>query len=223
MIRAAALLLAVAVPVDLEFRPWFVDREISLARTRSGSQTPWIRAVAQIPAPAERVFALIENYAGYRELFAPLIQKATILEARDSNVRLHLVWPYPFPFRKRDAIVRYEAERLSDGSFRLSWHDDSREGDPAEGVRIARVAGETRIQPMSVDRCRVTYIFLGDLGGSFPSAFEESAWKHEPIGYVLALRRALGLPIPGESAPSSGERLVPASPSKLDRQGGQSR
>jgi hypothetical protein len=63
-------------------------------------------------------------------------------------------------------------------------------------VRIARVAGQTRIEPLSRDRCRVTYTYLGDLGGSFPRSFEEMAWRHEPLLYVQALRRRLGLSIP---------------------------
>lgn len=193
---AAALLLRLAAPPDPDFTPWFVEREVAVARARDGSRTPWIRAVAEIPAPAGRIVELVEDYGAYRELFAPLVKRASILESRGPTVRLHLVWPYPFPFRNRDAIVRYEGERLDDGAFRLFWRDDARPGDPAEGVRIARVAGETRIEPLAPDRCRVTYTFLGDLGGSFPRAFEEKAWRHEPVGYVLALRRALGLPIP---------------------------
>ncbi len=197
MIRSAVLLF-LAIPSDLDFRPWFVERGVEVSRTPSEPGTPWVRAVAEIPAPAGRVFALVENYPSYRDLFAPLIRKAVILESRGPAVRLHLVWPYPFPFRNRDAIVRYEAERLPDGVFRLSWKDDALPGDPAEGVRIPRVAGATLLEPLSGDRCRVTYTFLGDLGGSFPRAFEEKAWKHEPLGYVLALRRALGLPIPGK-------------------------
>jgi hypothetical protein len=198
VIRAAGLILglAAAIPAEPEFEPWFAERGIAVSRARVGSQPPWIRAVAEVPAPAERVYALVENYGGYPELFAPIVRKATVLETRGAAVRLHLVWPYPFPFRNRDAVVRYEGERRPDGTFLLSWRDDARKGDPAEGVRIARVAGETRIESVSPDRCRVTYVFLGDLGGSFPRAFEEKAWKHEPLGYVLALLRALDLPLP---------------------------
>ena len=65
-----------------------------------------------------------------------------------------------------------------------------------EGVRIQRVAGETRIEPLGLARCRVIYSYLGDLGGKFPASAQERAWKEEPIQYIRALRRGLKIPDP---------------------------
>ncbi len=201
MIGVAALLLF-AVPEELRFEPWVVEDQVAVSVARSGSETPWIRGVAEIGAPAERVFALLCDYGGYAALFAPVVRKSAVIERLGDNARLHLVWHYPFPFRNRDAIVRYETRRLEDGVFLVSWKDDARKGDPAEGVRIRRVAGETWIEPLSPERCRVTYTFLGDLGGSFPKAGEEKAWKREPVTYVLALRRRLEHVGPAAEAPA---------------------
>jgi START domain len=191
------LLLAAALAIPASgFEPWFREREISVSRTRETAETPWIRAVAELPASAEAVYQVVTDYAAYRELFAPAVARADVLEASSDIARIHFVWPYPFPFRKRDAIVAYAGERLAGGGFLLTWRDDARPSDPRSGVRIERVAGETRIETLAPERCRVTYTYLGDLGGSFPRAFEETAWRHEPLGYILALRRQLGLPIP---------------------------
>ena len=63
---------------------------------------------------------------------------------------------------------RTAASAFEAGGYRLTWRDDARASDPSEGVRIGRVAGETRIEPLAEGRCRVTYTFLGDLGGDFP-------------------------------------------------------
>jgi hypothetical protein len=188
---AAAAFLLLSIPEGLPFEPWVVEDGVAVSIARSGSATPWIRGVAEVGAPAGRVFDLICAWDGYAALFAHVLRKAAVIERFGDAARLHLVWRYPFPFRNRDAIVRYEAERLADGAFRVRWRDDAREGDPAEGVRLRRVAGETRIEPLSAERCRVIYTFLGDLGGSFPRAAEEKAWKREPAVYVLALRRRL--------------------------------
>lgn len=196
MILAALFVLLQTVPEGLPFAPWFTEREAAVSIARVANGKPWIRAVAEIPAPAEKVFATLSDYAGYRALFDPAVSLAAVLEAQELSARIHFVWPYPFPFRNRDGIVAYRGERLDDGTFLLSFRDAAAPGDPKRGVRIERIAGQTWIEPLGPGRCRVTYTYLGDLGGNFPKSLEERAWRHEPIGYVLAIRRALGLPIP---------------------------
>jgi hypothetical protein len=195
LVLAVAATSLAAIP-EAGFEPWFLEREVAVSRTRRAGETPWIRAVAELPAPADAIFAAVTDYARYREFFDPVVSKAAILNADGDRVRIHFVWPYPFPFRRRDAIVEYRGERRESGAFRVTWRDAVRPGDPTEGVRIERVAGETRIEALGEGRCRVTYTYFGDLGGSFPRAFEEKAWRHEPVGYILALRRRLGLPVP---------------------------
>lgn len=201
MIALFLLASLASIPSDLRFLPWFQERGIVVSIARLPEGAPWIRAVAEVPAGADRVFAAVTDYAGYRRFFDPAVERAEVLETEDLEARLHLVWKYPFPFRNRDGIVAYRGERLTDGALFLSWRDAVRPGDPSAGVRIARIAGETRIDPISPDRCRVTYTYLGDLGGRFPKNLEEKAWRHEPLGYVLAIRRALGLPVPPKGEP----------------------
>ena len=190
-----------SIPADLRFAPWFQERGIAVEIARMPEGAPWIRAVAELPAGAGRVFDAVTDYAGYRRFFDLAVERAAVLESASLEARLHFVWKYPFPFRNRDGVVAYRGERLPGGAFLLSWRDAARPGDPAAGVRIERIAGETRIEPLAADRCRVTYTYLGDLGGRFPRSLEEKAWRHEPLGYVLAIRRALGLPMPPKEKP----------------------
>lgn len=182
------------VPGGLAFAPWFTSRGVAVEIARPPAGPPWIRATAEIPAPASRVAAALSDFAKYRELFAPALRRADVLDREGRAARLHLVWPYPFPFSNRDAVVRYESAEREGGGARIAWRADVRPGDPKEGVRIDRVAGETLIEPAGPDSCRVTYTYLGDLGGKFPKSAEEKAWREEPVQYVRALRRALGLP-----------------------------
>lgn len=186
-----ASLLAPA-PDGRPFQDWFSERGVHVEIARA-SGPPWVRGTGEIPAAAKKIADVVSDFRSYRAIFAPAVKKATVLGSGDSSARLHLVWPYPFPLRNRDAVVSYRLEALPDGGFVLSWSDDARPGDPHEGVRIPRVAGETRIEPLGPDRSRVTYAFLGDLGGKFPRAAEEKAWRAEPVEYFRALRRRLGI------------------------------
>lgn len=201
MIAVFLLTSLASIPADLRFTPWFQEGGIAVAIARVPEGPPWIQAVAELPAAADRVFGAVTDYAAYRKFFDPAVERVAVLESASLEARLHFVWKYPFPFRNRDGVVAYRGERLSGGAFLLSWRDAARPGDPAAGVRIGRIAGETRIEPLSPVRCRVTYTYLGDLGGRFPKSLEEKAWRHEPLGYVLAIHRALGLPIPPKEKP----------------------
>jgi hypothetical protein len=195
----AALLLGTAaraageMPPDSAFAPWFSSRGVTVEIARTPAGPPWIRSRGEIPAPAAKVAAALSDFRRYRDLFAPAVRKADVLESTGSAVRLHLVWPYPFPYSNRDAIVRYEAAE-SNGVDRISWRADARPGDPSEGTRIERVEGETRVEPASAEASRVTYTYLGDLGGKFPAWAQERAWREEPVQYFRAIRRRLGLP-----------------------------
>jgi hypothetical protein len=190
----ALLALASPVPPDLPFAPWFTARGVAVEIARRGPEPPWIRASAELPADANRVAALLVDFGHYRELFSPALRAADLLDGNSTGTaRLHMVWPYPFPYRNRDAVVAYSWERGPEGAITLSWRSDSRPGDPREGVRIDKVAGQTRVEPLTASSCRITYVYLGDLGGKFPAWAQEKAWREEPVQYIRALRRSLGL------------------------------
>jgi len=193
-VLAFTLALAAGVPRDLVFEKWFVERNVTVEIART--QIPWLRGTGELPASASDVESVLLDFRGYRELMAPAVLKADILESGEMTARLHMVWRYPFPLRNRDAVVRYRGERLPGGTFRLSWQDETHPGDPAEGVRIAHVAGETTVVSLASNRCRLIYTYVGDLGGSFPRSAEEKAWRAEPVGYFHALRRRMHLPDP---------------------------
>jgi polyketide cyclase/dehydrase/lipid transport protein len=192
---AAAMLLATlgAVPRDLPFVFWFSSRGVDVEIARPPAGPPWLRSRGEIPVAASRVAAVLSDFAHYRELLSPAVRKAEVVERDRSSVRIHFVWPYPFPYANRDAVVRYEMEEI-EGGYRLSWKSESKPGDPKEGTRIERVSGETRIEPAGADACWMTYTYLGDLGGKFPAWAQEKAWREESVQYFRAIRRKLGLP-----------------------------
>lgn len=190
---AAAASLLAAVPPELAFRDWFTSRGVRVEIARPAEGPPWLRGTADVPAFPKQVAAIVTDFRAYPAIFSPAIKKAKVLESSGSSARLHVVWPYPFPLRNRDAVIEYRFETLADGTFVLSWSGNARPGDPREGVRIERVEGETRVAPVGTGSSRVTYTYLGDLGGKFPRSAEEKAWRAEPVEYFRALRRRLGI------------------------------
>lgn len=202
---AAALLFCVAAaPSDSAFTAWFTSRGIAVEIARQPAGPPWIRGRGEIPVSAAAVAGVLADFKHYRELFSPAVKKAEVLDIdafSPLSARIHFVWPYPFPYSNRDAVVRYESAARDAGGFRIAWKTDARPRDPSEGVRIERVEGETSIDPAGPDACRVVYTYFGDLGGKFPAFASEKAWREEPVQYFRAIRRRLGLPdLPKEGA-----------------------
>jgi hypothetical protein len=148
MTAVVALVLTAVVPADLRFEPWFIDRGVAVSIARVPKGIPWVRGEAELPVSTGTVFELLTNYDGYEEFMSPVVKEVTVLERAPTGTRLHFIWRYPFPFRNRDAVVLYQAEPSEGGAFVITWRDDARRGDPSEGVRIARVAGETRVEPL---------------------------------------------------------------------------
>jgi hypothetical protein len=112
---AAAMLLATlgAVPRDLPFVFWFSSRGVDVEIARPPDGPPWLRSRGEIPVAASRVAAVLSDFTHYRELFSPAVRKADVVERDRSSVRIHFVWPYPFPYANRDAVAR-RLRRLPD-------------------------------------------------------------------------------------------------------------
>ncbi len=182
---------AALAPDEAAFVPWFAAHDISVRIARQPDGWPWIEGVGTVDAPADVVAARLSDWRAYPALFTPALAELTVLEQHPGEARLHIVWRAPFPFRDRDGIVRYLVARRPDGSWRIDWRDAARPGDPATGVRIAAVEGSTDIVPLGTDRCRVTYRYLGDLGGDFGTWLNERAWRAEPVHYIQSLRGAV--------------------------------
>jgi len=191
---AALVLLLSAAPSDDAFKPW-VEKDgasISIARTER-KEAPWIRGTKTLDARCEEVAAVLTDWSAYAKTFAPVVKKAEVLESGERHARLHLVWPYPWPLRSRDAVVRYEVSEEGDGSgvTAIRWRADAREGDPKRaGVRIETVEGSTMLVPEG-ERCTVVYTYLGDLGGDFGKSGNEKAWKGQAPHYFESIEKAL--------------------------------
>lgn len=191
----AAVLLFGTLPGDDTFADWKEHKGVKIQLARVEKAPPWVRATAELDATPDAVAAVLSDFGHYKETFEPVLQKATVLEARESGARLHLVWPFPWPMKSRDAVVDYAIAKTPDGGWLLTWKGDAKKGDPKAGVRIERVEGATKVEPLEEGRrSRVTYTYQGDLGGDFGKKTNEKAWKGQPPHYFEALRKRLAPP-----------------------------
>ena len=186
-----ALLLLAAPPPDESFKPWLEKDGVAISISRGEEKSiPWIRGAKTLDASCESVEKLLTDWDSYAKTLTPMVKKSAVLERGEGSARLHVIWPYPWPLRARDGIIRYQGAR-EDGRTAIRWEDAEKEGDPkTAGVRIKDIEGSAMLVPDG-EKCSVTYTFYGDLGGDFGKSSNEKAWKGEAPHWFDAVAKAL--------------------------------
>lgn len=190
----ALLVLALTIPEQTAFKPLLKNPDIEITMAKSQKE-PWINASHTIPISSEKIFALLTDFNRYETTFGGSVKSVKVLEKGADFVRLHIVWPLPFPMRNRDAVVRYTFAKV-DKNYLISWKHDEKTGDPEEGLRIEEVAGQTVIttgDEADTPRSNLTYTYYADLGGSLPNFIKEGSYVEEPVVYFNAVRKHFGI------------------------------
>ena len=188
---AFLFLLSPTAPESLQFSQLFSEDGVTTEIARPETGEPWVRAAATIDAPPQVVCSLLSRFSDYAELFSENIDSVRVLDAKGSAQRLHIVWGLPFPFRDRDAVVRYSIKQREKWCV-IHWGDAAQNGDPAaEGIRIEHVEGRTEVEEGTNRGSKIVYFYYADLGGNLYSWAKESAYAGEPVAYFEAIRKAL--------------------------------
>lgn len=184
------LLLALTVPPDDSFQAFHEEDGITVTLSPQKEGPPWVRGVGEVSATPEKIAAVLTRYETWPELFEGTVKATTVLEKQDQAARVHVVYPFPWPFRDRDAVIKYQLEKISTTLLRLWWRDDSKDGDPQTGVRIPKVEGETRLETVSPGKSKVRFSYLGELGATLNEGTKRKVWREEPLRYLRSLRKA---------------------------------
>ena len=147
----------------------------------------WCRASSIISASIEKVKKIIEDKENYPKVFKR-IEKTTVL----SDEIVHIILDMPFPFYGRDYIVRYtQLQEKNDIVYRFISVEDSGIPVHEDYVRLIHAAGEWRLHSLSDGKTEVTYIWNGELLGTFPDWALTRAWKTQGNEVLNWLKEAV--------------------------------
>ena len=147
----------------------------------------WCRAKSTLIVPMEKISTIIEDKANYPAVFKR-VESVTII----TDEIVHIVLDMPFPFNGRDYIVSYtQFQEEDDIIYRFNAVKDSGIPVHADYVRLIHAAGEWRLHSLSDDKTEVTYIWNGELLGTFPDWALTKAWETQGNEVLNWLKEAV--------------------------------
>ena len=140
-------------------------------REKPGEEIKEVRAVGQVDAPPEKVFAVVSDYE-HQTGNMPYVQDQAVFSRTAGEVVFWAVADFPM-VSKRDWVLKSRLERnLPGGVYRVSWQPTVVAGvpPPEEGVvRLQVNTGSWTLEPLDGGkRTLATYQLLTDPGGSIP-------------------------------------------------------
>ncbi len=140
-------------------------------REKPGAEVKEVKAVGQVNAPPEKVFAVVTDYE-HQVGHMPYVQDQAVFSRTESHVVFWAIADFPLVSR-RDWIVKSFLEKnLHGGVWRASWQPSAAADapPPAHGVvRLKINTGSWTMQPIDGGkRTLATYQLLTDPGGSIP-------------------------------------------------------
>lgn len=106
----------------------------------------------------------------------------------ETELLVYIVSTAPWPIHDRDCVWRRIYEVDTDDHFRLVFtaSDEAYEGEKGL-VRILNARGVWEVKRLGADTTEVSFQYLGDVGGTVPRSFVNSATKRVPEKALLAL------------------------------------
>ena len=145
---------------ELSFGVWM--------REKPGSDVREVRAVGEIDAPPEKVYAVVTDFEHYAE-FMPYLEESKVIRRTDDEVVTWAIMNAPLVSR-RDWVVRIKLNPTTKAG--TTW-TVSKEGGPPESDKAVRLKindGSWTLDPLDGGkRTRATYYLYTDPGGSIPS------------------------------------------------------
>ncbi|MHB8877950.1 MAG: START domain-containing protein [Myxococcaceae bacterium] len=162
-----------------------------LARDVQGSNIREVKAETVIEAPAETVWAVVNDQPHYTE-FMPYLVEAEVFPADagpNSRYEYQLIDP-PVVSRRDYTLVATLAANPGEGKYRRSWTAANDKGPrPKDGVvRVSICEGYWQVERLTEKTARVTYWLYTDPGGAIPSWMANKANTTSVPNLIRAVR-----------------------------------
>ncbi len=173
---------AAAVPPDLDSWQVLSEGHVSVYHTTARG-LPWAKAEAMLPGSMAQLVGLLKNFRGYPDFMDRIFETRVYEEDI-----VHLILDMPFPLAHRDYVVKYTKGQDGDEVIFDFVAVDHPQATAVEGsVRLPRAEGQWRLEPVSANQTKVTYIWNGELLGDFPEWALTKAWDtqgKEVLGWL---------------------------------------
>jgi len=193
----ALCLLLLAITSPLSAQSWELVKEHDgitvYTRQEAGNSIKAYKATAYIQAPAERVFALIED-VNHTEWWDRSLSEIRVL-AYDKNksAQYYLVFDSPWPVADRDLFVdvKVTIDKVS-GIYTVAAAPHAGAKPEREGrVRIRNYRQVWTVTPAGENSARVLLEGYVDPAGDIPAWFSNLLATQSPVNSILGVRRGM--------------------------------
>jgi hypothetical protein len=179
-------LLFSSIPIE-DSTPWNILQEGDINISYYWDKFPWCKATIEIDSSIDDILKHIENINNYENIFDTVSSS----KEYDNNV-VHIVLDIPSLFADRDYVVKfvkynegdyvvYEFNSISNNNIKLDENY----------VRLLNAAGQWRLKSINNKLTKVTYIWNGEMLGSFPSWGLKRAWSKQGNEVLKNLKETL--------------------------------
>ena len=160
---------------DKNFNNWNTLQEGKVWVGYFDDDFPWCKAKINIPYSLEDILPIIENVDDYYKIL-----DSVIYSSKDENDIAHIIINYPYPITDREYIVKFQ--RIIDKNdivYAFTTSDSLNKNINPDYIRLINAQGEWRLSPLNEHLTEVSYVWNGELRGSFPTWSLSRAWvKH---------------------------------------------
>lgn len=173
---------------------WTLRKETNhtkvFTRSVEGFSIKEFKATTTINASAQAIIAILSDHNNAHQWLDQCEHTQELQNNAQGSSMVYYVLTLPWPFDKRDMVLKSSYEKLSDTKYKLSLQSSSSAKEKTDGcIRIENARGFWIIEEISPKKCAIQYQFLADPAGNIPSWAVNLFIVDGPINSINALKK----------------------------------